>query len=169
MQWTRYSSLLTVGLVVLVACGKPEVDFTRLSVGMDKDQVIKLMGKPTRVAVHEGVEFFEYEAFDSPAAGPNFGRKLNYRVQYVKLTNGRVESFGTKGDFGTTKNPTTEQKIDLKITGGTGTGTSAANTAEKFDLVAELKKLDQLKKEGLLTEDEFKQLRQRAIDKAKAQ
>ncbi len=159
----------TAILLSTVACNKPEVDLTRVSVGMSKEEVTKLLGKPTRVAVNGRTEYFEYEAYDKASIGFAVGIKQNIRQLFVRFIDGRVDSFGKKGDFDSTKNPTTEQKIDLKVTGGATTGTSNTQPAEKFDLASELKKLDQMKKEGLLTEDEYKSLRQRAIDKAKAQ
>ena len=153
----------------MVSCSKPEVDLTRVSIGMTKDEVTKNLGKPTRVSVQGRLEFFEYEAYDAASIGPATGIKHNFRHLYVRFIDGKVESFGQKGDFDSTKNPTTEQKIDLKITGGATTGSSAAPAVEKFDLAAELKKLEQMKKEGLLKPEEYDALRQRAIDKAKAQ
>jgi hypothetical protein len=58
------------------------------------------------------------------------------------------------------------QKIDAKIS-----NTSSPNNPGlgSFDLKTELEKLDKMKKDGLITDDEFKLLRQRAIDKAKVQ
>jgi hypothetical protein len=41
--------------------------------------------------------------------------------------------------------------------------------AAAFDLRTELEKLEKLKKDGLITEAEFKELRQRVLEKAKAQ
>jgi hypothetical protein len=38
-----------------------------------------------------------------------------------------------------------------------------------FELRTELEKLEKLKSDGLITEAEFKELRQKVIDKAKAQ
>ena len=153
----------------LIACAAPkaEPDLTLISVGMTKDEVTSKIGKPTRVAVQNGLEIFEYEAYDE-ANRPFVGLvKSNYRYLFVRFLSGKVESFGRKGDFDSTKNPASELKIDQKITGGpTAAG---ATPIEKFDLATELRKLEQLKKDGLLTEDEFKLLRQRAIDKAKAQ
>ena len=169
MRLNHLSPLSAVVLVAIVGCSKPEVDFTRIAIGMTKDQVIEKFGKPTRVSVISNMEIFEYEAYDAhnrPFVGVV---RDNYRRRFVRFYGGKVESFGNKGDFDSTKNPTTEQKIDLKVTGGATAGASSSHSPEKFDLAAELKKLDQMKKEGLLTEDEYKGLRQRAIDKAKAQ
>ena len=155
--------------LVFVACANPkaEPDLTLITVGMTKDEVTTKIGKPTRVAVQHGLEVFEYEAYDE-ANRPFVGLvKSNYRYLFVRFLSGKVESFGRKGDFDSTKNPTSELKIDQKITGGSAAG--GAPPPEKFDLASELQKLEQMKKDGLLNEDEYKQLRQRAIDKAKAQ
>ena len=64
MRWNRLPLLLAVPLVSVVGCSKPEVDFTRISLGMTKDEVIAKIGKPTRVSVQRDMEYFEYEAYD---------------------------------------------------------------------------------------------------------
>jgi hypothetical protein len=125
----------------------------------------------TRVSVQGGTEYFEYESYDAhnrPFVGVV---RDNYRTRYVRFIHGKVESFGNKGDFDTTKPPTTRVEVDKKVSidsreeviGG------KSSSPASFDLKAELEKLDNLKKNGLISDTEFKELRQRAIDKAKAQ
>ncbi|MCE1204680.1 MAG: SHOCT domain-containing protein [Holophagaceae bacterium] len=160
---------IVASTVALVGCwrDKPEVDLTRISVGMPKEDVIRALGKPTRVAVQGGVEYLEYEAYDN-SGWDNIGKR-NYRWLFVRIVNGKADAFGRKGDFNTTKNTTVDfnvkQQIDTKVT----PGTPAAQGAAPFDLKSELEKLQKMKEGGLITEAEYQQLRQRALDKAKAQ
>lgn len=167
------SRLLVISALAIVMVGcfrdKPEVDLTRVSVGMRKDEVIQALGKPTRVSVQGPVEYLEYESYEN--SGWDWKGKRNFQFMFVRIINGKVDSFGRKGDFDTTKNPTTDinvnQRIEAKVS--STTANSPAPQPGTFDLKAELEKLEKMKKEGLLNEQEYQQLRQRAIDKAKAQ
>jgi len=156
--------------LVIVGCSKPEVDLTKISVGMTKEEAISRLGKPTRVSVLGGLEYLEYESYDAhnrPFVGVV---RENYRFLFVRIVNGKVDAFGSKGDFDTTKNKTNDLHIDQKITTRTEGGASGTGAEiPRFDLATELRKLDQLKKDGLITQQEFDTLRQKAIDKAKAQ
>jgi hypothetical protein len=160
-----------IAVVSLVGCfrDKPEVDLTLVSVGMEKAEVLAKLGKPTRVSLQGLTEYLEYEAFEN--SGWDWKGKRNFRYLFVRIINGRVESFGNKGDFDTTKTPTRRIEIDQQVRVDTreekALGEHAFGTP--FDLKVELEKLDKMKKDGLLTDSEFKELRQRAIDKAKAQ
>ena len=163
----QLTSIILSG-VALVAIGcahpKPEPDLTQIAIGMTKDEVTSKIGKPTRVSVQGTMDYFEYEAYDERNR-PFVGLvKDNFRFLFVRFKSGKVESFGRKGDFDSTKNPTSVLKVDQKVTGGTAPGSAQ----EKFDLDTELRKLEQLRKDELINEDEYKQLRQRALDKAKA-
>ncbi len=145
--------LLAVTALVLVGCnGKPEVDFTRISIGMTKEQVVERIGQPTRMSSQGGLEVFEYEAWDKKGIDVSH---YNLRFLFVRFLGGKVDSFGRKGDFDSTKNPTTEQKI------------TTISEHPRFDLAAEIKRLDKMKADGLLTADEYAQLRKNAIEKAK--
>ena len=76
----------------------------RLSVGMTKSEVLDAMGKPSSTASPgKGVEFLRYREFYS---------WRNYYITYfVRLVDGRVDSYGETGDFDSTKDPT----LDLNI------------------------------------------------------
>ena len=101
----------------------------------------------------------------------------------MRLVDGRVESFGDKKNLDPAKIPTgwadadpkpvTDPKpvVDPKPMVDPRPEPLPAKPAPAapFDLRTELEKLEKLKKDGLITEVEFKELRQRALDKAKAQ
>jgi len=80
----------------------------RLSIGMTKKEVISAMGDPSSTAAPgEGVEILRYELSPTVAAA-------EYHVTqeyYVKLINGRVDSYGRMGDFNSTKDPTYNYNI----------------------------------------------------------
>ena len=144
-------------LVVTIGCAhpKPEPDLGLIRVGMTKSEVSAAIGKPTRVSVQGGMEIFEYEAFDeNNRVGVGLVRS-NFRYLFVRFVNDKAESFGRKGDFDSTKNPTTEQKI------------TTVSETPRFNLESELRRLGKMKADGLITEDEYLQLRKNAIEKAK--
>ncbi|WP_243323608.1 DUF2845 domain-containing protein [Geothrix sp. SG200] len=167
------SPIMFFGAIALAMVGcfrdKPEVDLTRVSVGMRKDEVIQALGKPTRMAVQGSVEYLEYESYEN--SGWDWKGKRNFKSMFVRIMNGKVDSFGQKGDFDYTKNPTTDinvkQQIEAKVSSTTPSTPSTPTGG--FDLKTELEKLEKMKKDGLVNDQEYQQLRQRLIDKAKIQ
>lgn len=147
---------------------------------MTKQQAIRALGQPDKVAVHGRVEYLEYEAYDD--SGWDWQGRRNFRWFFVRIVDGQVEAFGDKGDFDSTKDPTVRVKIDQTTTTTTvdpedseprkrrasDPASQPGNASDKFDLAAELKRLDQMKKDGILTDAEYADLRRSAIDKAKA-
>jgi hypothetical protein len=134
-------------------------NLSKISVGMTKEQVIASIGKPKDVAVQHNVEYLNYEGEASYADG-----RLGGDYFYVRLVNGRVESYGRRGDFDSTKNTTIDYTINQKITGSSEQNVKVTNSP---DLYTELKKLQSMKEEGLLTEKEFTSLKKRAIENSK--
>ena len=144
-------ALLVVPIIMMVGCGVPPPSFDRISVGWSKEQVKAVIGKPDTVATKGKTEFWGYEHY--PAVGyPSFS--------FVRFIDGKVESFGQKGDFDSTKDPTQKIIIDKtdKIT---------MDSVTKFDLATELAKLEKLKKDGLISAEDYELLKKRAIEKAK--
>lgn len=106
------AALAAFALAALSACttnsGFSKPKLSRVSVGMTKPQVIAAMGEPDDVAVQGGVEYLEYgydrfmDGIQAPVAW-----------YFVRLINGRVESYGKRGDFDTTVLPQTRQQIEI--------------------------------------------------------
>jgi hypothetical protein len=177
-------ALVPTVLVALVGigCSRPAFDIQRIQVGMSEDQAFETLGKPS-LAIRQGnVRYLEYETFDQDKWF-GVGRKENVQRFFVRLVDGRVESFGDKKNLDPAKIPTgwadvdpkpvTDPKpmVDLKPMAEPKPEPVPAKPvpAAPFDLRTELEKLEKLKKDGLISEAEFKDLRQRALDKAKAQ
>ena len=78
---------------------------------MTKSEVISVMGQPASTAAPGGgMELLRYRL--SPTDDHAFyGLTEEY---FVKLINGRVDSYGKVGDFNSTKDPTLNLKIDNK-------------------------------------------------------
>lgn len=154
-------------VVLLLACGAPTMNFERLHVGMSEDEAMKIMGTPTSTAMSGNVKYLEFDKTGYDAMWWTPIRK----VFFVRLINGRVDSYGQKGDFDSTKNPTKDININQKIervnTEQAAPPAPEKNTETKTDLAMELKKLEKLKAEGTINEEEYQRLRRRVIDGGK--
>lgn len=159
----RRAALFLLPALISVGCIKPDLDVTKLRVGMTKKEVVERVGSPKRVTeVNLTTELHEYEAYDRYGA-----IKINSRSQFVRFVDGRVEAVGTLEEL----------KAGRSALGaGAPMAAPAAAAAQPavpaapaFDLRTELEKLEKLKKDGLISEAEFQELRQKVMAKAKAQ
>ena len=145
-------ALLVVPIIMMVVCGTPSPKFDRISLGMTKEQVKAVIGKPDAFSTQGKTEYWSYR---ETAVWPEV-------MWFVRFIDGKVESFGQKGDFDSTKDPTQKIIIDK-----TDKITMDKPTRESFDLATELAKLEKLKKDGLITTEDYEVLKKRAIEKAK--
>lgn len=116
----------------------------QLSVGMSKEEVLKRLGPPKSTAAAGGIEYLQYRWVKTViAADGNFPEDY-----YVGIKNGRVDSFGRKGDFDSTQLPKQRIEIDQTVR-------QPDSSKPTKDLYVELKKLQELKETGILTDEEF--------------
>lgn len=162
----RPISLLVAFVALAAGCstthsGFRKPDMSKVHVGMTKGEVVASLGAPDNVATKGRLEFLEYgwDKFMDGVVGAA-------EWYYVRLIDGQVESFGRKGDFDSTKNPTVDVNLNQKIT-TVGGASAGGDSPIASDLFTRLKKLQTLKDDGLLTEDEFQKLRRKAIEEAK--
>ena len=96
---------LAVAVVMLTLIGCTTVHnsslLNRLSIGMTKQEVISIMGRPTSVAAQSGVEYLRYELYPPPPYWEP-ARKDTY---FVRIVSGTVDSYGRMGDFDSSKDP----------------------------------------------------------------
>ena len=94
---------LLILIVFLAGCATTPEKMNRLSIGMTKIEVLDAIGRPSSTASPgKGVEFLRYRKY--------YGRG-DYITYFVRLVDGRVDSYGKTGDFDSTKDPT----LDLNI------------------------------------------------------
>ena len=122
----------------------PAENLSQIDVGMSKSAVVNKLGQPNTTSAKGTTEFLTYITCVAEC-----WRIPGFRVignLYVKLVDGKVESFGNKGDFDSTKIPTVrverDDKVEIKSTGPP-------------DLYTELKKLKDLLDSGVITQEEF--------------
>lgn len=125
----------------------------QISVGMPKEEVVKRLGQPKSTAAAEGIEYMQYSWVKTTIAA-----NANYPEDYyVAIKNGRVSSYGRKGDFDSTNVPTRRLEIDQTVR-QEGTSRPAK------DLYVELKKLQDLKDSGILTTEEFNARKKKLLE-----
>lgn len=112
--------LLLTSVIVLAGCASPSSNLNRLSIGMTKKEVVAVMGSPDSTAAPgNGVEILRYELTNTSAAtdlfllGVSHGATAYRGAQefYVRLIDGKVDSYGRVGDFDSTKDPTINVNI----------------------------------------------------------
>ena len=153
--------LLAAALAVATGCSDPAFTPAKVQMGMTEEQAVAALGRPTATVVQGATTYLEYETYDQDRWFGD-GRKENLRIFVVRLNGGRVDAVGKKGEFDYTRGPS------IRTEGARKPGAGAAGPGP-FDLRTELEKLETLKKDGLITESEYRDLRQRVMDKARLQ
>lgn len=144
--------VVLIGLIVTACATAGKISGVRL--GMTKQEVIAAMGPPASVSAQGRSEYLNYslsETDDQAFYGIT-------RPYYVRLIDGRVESYGRTGDFDSTKTPTVRLESDQTIK-------QDVQVKGSGDLYTELKKLKELKDSGVITEEEFQAQKKKLLEK----
>lgn len=140
---------ISVLVLALIGCATA-YKINNVQLGMTKQEVIAAIGKPTSISAKDGTEYLNYR-FSETDDHAFYGVTTPY---FVRLVNGKVDSYGRTGDFDSTQKPTVRIETDENI-----------NVQGSGDLYTELKKLKELRDEGILTEEEYQEQKQRALSK----
>ena len=104
--------LLLLSVLGLTACASAH-KMNKINLGMHKKEIINILGEPVHTSAKDNYEYLNYQftknAHDAYFEGLWGGIKTDY---YVRLVDGKVESYGQKGDFDSTKPYT--QKIIIR-------------------------------------------------------
>lgn len=149
--------LLLVFGALLVGCTTSAV-LNNLHIGMDKSQVIALLGTPDSTSAQANVEYLTYYLDVSTNDGP-----VNRdRAYLVRLVDGKVESYGRFAQLNdlylrpvTNALPGSSNFPQSNMLGLGATTTIAPAAPAAPDLASELEKLKALKDQGVLTDQEF--------------
>jgi hypothetical protein len=144
----KYFYILFLSLVITACATSGKINGVQL--GMTKSDVIKVMGDPVSISAKDGTEYLNYKLSETDDDAFR-GWTSPY---YVRLINGKVDSYGRTGDFDSTQKNTIRIETDENIkVQGSG------------DLYTELRKLKELRDEGILTEEEYQTQKKRALSK----
>jgi outer membrane protein assembly factor BamE (lipoprotein component of BamABCDE complex) len=141
--------ILAVTMIFLASCTGTSYKMNDLSIGMTKEDVISALGKPVSVSAKDGTEYLNYR-FSENSDQEFLGLTKPY---FVRLISGKVDSYGKLGDFDSIQKPTIkiETQEEIKIRDG--------------DLYGELKKIKELRDDGILTEQEFQVEKGKILEK----
>jgi len=153
---TIWNFLILIVAGATIACATPgsslsKPDLSKISIGMSKQEVLAELGDPHDVARQGDVEYLTYN-FDHPFDG----RPAIVDSYYVRFVDGAVESYGRKGDFDSTKDPAVEVR-EVRV--------ERDGAEEPCDLYSELRKLEELRADGLLTDEEFKDQKKKVLER----
>jgi hypothetical protein len=146
--------ILLIAGALLAGCATSAA-LNNLHIGMDRSQVIALLGQPDSTSAQANVEYLTYYLAISTNEGP--ARDQPY---LVRLVDGKVESFGRLGQLNdlylrpvTNATPGSANFPQTNMIGTTTTLAPAVSAGP--DLATEIEKLKALKDQGVLTDQEF--------------
>ncbi len=106
--------IFLVVIFSLILCGCATVPaFDQVSLGMTKQEVINKLGSPYSVSAKDNIEYLRYQSYQGLVHN-EYSKIEDY---YVRLINGKVESYGKVGDFDSAKNPAIDINANVKSDG----------------------------------------------------
>ena len=156
----KISKLLPISLALFLAACATSGKINTVSLGMSKHQVIETMGPPDAVSAQGSAEYLSYNLCASNCAA----LIVQNRVQdwyYVRLVNGNVDSYGRKGDFDSTKTPTT--RIERVDTVKQDVRIDDSRAKERGDKYEELTKLKAVFDANVITKQEYEEQKKRIL------
>lgn len=144
--------LTAITAITLISCASSGV-MNKISNGMSKQEVIKKMGKPSSTSSDGYYEYLRYE-LTANSTDAFYG---NHTTYYVRLLDGKVDSYGKMGDFDSSKNPTIDVNTNNKYQN------MNENSSDK--MYSELNKLKDLLDRGIITKDEYEAKKQEILKK----
>lgn len=97
---------LWISVLTIAGCATAS-KINKISIGMNKTEVIEVMGDPISISAIAGVEYLNY-ALSETNDQRHWGVTTPY---YVRLVGGKVEAYGRLGDFARDK----EKTINLNV------------------------------------------------------
>ncbi len=102
---TRLFFVMVIAAVLATGCATAN-KMNSVSIGMTKQEAISVLGSPTSTSAKEGLEYLNYLFSED-----GFKESL----YFVRIINGKVDSYGRLGDFDSTKSPETKSTIELNM------------------------------------------------------
>lgn len=115
----KFISML-ITLVIFVGCAAPAArsmskNMNNISLGMSKAQVMDAMGEPSSVSAIDGTEYMSYILCSKTGTLMQDYRCVRWDDFYVRIKQGKVESYGRKGDFDSTRVPESKRTLDINV------------------------------------------------------
>jgi hypothetical protein len=158
----RLLALIAIG-ALLAGCATSEI-LNNVRIGMTKDQVIAMLGKPDSMSAQSNVEYLTYYLLNT---GSDFERDQPYMV---RLVDGKVESFGRfRQLYDLYSRPVTSaQPGDPNFPQISGLGATVVAPAQSVpDLAGQITRLKALRDQGVLTDAEFQKAKDKLLSDTK--
>lgn len=111
--------VLCSGCFITTALAPSASKLNRVEIGMSKSAVIDRMGQPDSVSAKGNTEYLQYRlAYEKDYSGCWYFGMLTWAHKadyFVRLVDGKVDAYGRRGDFDSTKDPSTKIELDAKI------------------------------------------------------
>jgi hypothetical protein len=91
MMTIKRLTVMLLAALLIFGCAASSKKMNKLQMGMTKAEVVEAMGPPQSTSAKPEVEYLKYRL----SSGGMFADDY-----YVRLRNGKVDAFGTVGDFG---------------------------------------------------------------------
>lgn len=109
-------TLMLLAVVAIVGCSTPSSRLNKVSLGMNKAQVVEILGEPESTRASKGVEFLIYSLRERIARPGEAIAPIGIDGKYfVKFVEGKVESYGHVGDFDSTKPFESRHEVDVNV------------------------------------------------------
>ena len=152
----RLALYLVLALAAVCGSGCTQATANKINkvqMGMTKTEVIGVMGEPVSVSAQGTTEYLNYRLYERAGEAD----AIPTTPYFVRLVNGKVESYGRTGDFDSTQKPTIQIKREDTVS-------ADVQTSAKPDLYSDLQRLKSLREEGAITEDEYQTLKKKLIE-----
>ena len=108
LKTERYSEhmlkILIIVVVMIAGCATSSKNMNRLRIGMSKAEVIHILDSPESTRASQEVEFLIFNLMERIAQPGEAIAPIPINNKYfVKLIDGKVESYGRIGDFNSTR------------------------------------------------------------------
>lgn len=88
----------------------PSLKMNDIEIGMTKQQVIKILGQPSSTSAINNTTYLNYNLHEM-----NHPAGKEKTAYFVRVIDGKVESYGKTGDFDSTKVPESKTTVDVNI------------------------------------------------------
>ena len=102
--------------MIVSGCAATVPNLNGISLGITKQDVIKVLGNPNNVSAKNNVEYLKYNCGGSTffAAEPGCVAPGGHGEWFVRIVDGKVESYGKVGDFDSTKDQVNVIKLETQ-------------------------------------------------------
>ena len=152
--------LLLVFATLLVSCATSSI-MGAVEPGMTRDEVIAVMGEPASVSAEGDTERLNYKISET-SNDAYYGFTTPY---YVRLVNGRVDSYGKTGEPDSQVTTAPAETDEVQQEDEMPQENEVRQDDEGLDFFTEMRKLKQLHDEGVLSDAEYAELKKKAISK----